>query len=75
MNTTQLHQNVSIFPAGHGHFKITISFRGKEYKCTTTNTMAIDRKDEEERTLNGYYTTQKAALQSLYNECKLKNNL
>ena len=60
----------------YGHFKIGFIFRNKGYFTTTTNTLAIDRIDDElpERT-EGYYTTQKQALLSLYNEVKKANDL
>lgn len=62
---------------GRGQFKVGFTFRGKEYFTTTTNTMALDRIDdnEPERVYGAIYVTQKQALQSLYWEVKRSNNL
>ncbi len=75
MTTEQLKNRISTRFIGHGHFKITIQYRGKEYSSTTTNTMAIDRIGESVRTPKEFYKTEKDALLSLYNECKRVNNL
>ena len=62
---------------GRGHFRVGFTFRGKEYFAITTNTMAIDRIDDEmpERTNGAYYVTQKQALGALYGEVLRVNNL
>jgi hypothetical protein len=78
MNTlNQLQKNVSFFFSGYGHNKVSIIYRGKEYKCTSTNTRATDRikDDNEGLDRNSYYTTKKEAYLSLYNEVKAANNL
>lgn len=67
----------SIVFVGYGHYKVTIRFRGKRYRCTTNNTLATDRAKYgcyEPRKKEGMYTM-KQALESLYNECKEKNGL
>jgi hypothetical protein len=73
----QLQKNVSFFFSGYGHNKISIIYKGKEYKCTSTNTQATDRikDDNEGLDRNSYYTTKKEAYLSLYNEVKRANNL
>ena len=62
---------------GRGHYKVGFTIRGIDRYCTTTNTMAIDRIDDNlpERDYDRYYVTQKQALQSLYDEVKRKNDL
>jgi hypothetical protein len=77
MNTTQLQKRVSFGFAGYGHNKVTIIFRGKEYKCTSSNTQATDRIMDDNDGINHdtYYSTKKQAFMSLYNECKRANNL
>lgn len=76
MTTQQLKDRISTKFAGHGHFKLEINFRGKKYSCTTTNTMAIDKIGrDDKRTPKRYYTTDKQALASLWNECKAKNDI
>jgi hypothetical protein len=78
MNTlNQLQKNVSFFFSGYGHNKVTIIYRGKEYKCTSTNTQATDRIKDDNEGVNkdSYYKTKKEAYLSLYNEVKRANNL
>lgn len=75
MITQQLKEKISIRFQGYGHFIVTIKYKGNFYKCTTTNTMAIDKIGEEKREPKQFYVTEKQALLSLWNECKNKNNL
>jgi hypothetical protein len=77
MTTTQLTKKVSFGFAGYGHQRVVITFRGKEYKCTSTNTSATDRIMDDNDGINHdtYYSTKKQAFMSLYNECKQANNL
>ncbi len=72
MTTKQLEQRVFTRFSGHGHYKVTIEYRGKEYHCTTTNMEAIDCIGRENKD-QAY--THKQALISLYNECKSKNHI
>ena len=60
---------------GRGHFRVGFIFRNKKYYSITTNTLAIDRIDDELPQPEDYYTTQKQALLSLYNEVKRANDL
>ncbi len=77
MNTQQLQRKVSFGFSGYGHNKVTITYRGKEYKCTSSNTQATDRIMDDNDGINHdtYYSTKKQAFMSLYNECKRANNL
>lgn len=75
MTTKELKSRISIRHYGHGHKLICITFRGKDYKCVSSNTIATDRIGDDSRTPDWFYTTEKQALLSLYNECKRKNNL
>jgi hypothetical protein len=77
MNTTQLQRKVSFGFAGYGHNKVFITYRGKQYKFTSTDTDATDRIMDDEDGINHdkYYKTKKQAFMSLYNECKRANNL
>lgn len=70
-------KQITITFAGYGHFKISTTFRGKEYSATTTNTMAIDRYKDDESPANRrqFYGTRKQAAQALYNEIKRANDL
>lgn len=78
MNVSELSQRVMVSgTTSYGHYKVEILYRGKWYRCTTNNSVAVDRHDDEEAkgpNYQGIYT-QKEALKSLYNECKRKNNL
>lgn len=59
----------------HGHFRVCFKIYNKSYCCITTNTLAIDRIDDDlpERTPNKFYVTQKQALEALYKEVKSHN--
>lgn len=58
-------------------YKITITYRGKEYTCKSKNSLAWDRLDDDnysDNEVNGFYTN-KGAYLAFYEECKRKNNL
>jgi hypothetical protein len=75
MTTAQLSQRIiADRTSSYGHYKVTIQYRGKEYSCISTDSMAYDRYNDEDAKGRGIYT-QKDALQSLWSECKRKNNL
>jgi len=60
MNTLKnLERKISFFFSGYGHNKVTITYRGKEYKCTSSNTHATDRIKDDNEGVNkdSYYTT------------------
>lgn len=69
---------ISILPAGYGHNRVTIVFRGKEYSAVTSNTIATDAyKNDNGRAPHrrGYWLTKKHAERQLIDEVKQKNNL
>jgi len=72
-NLNQLIKIVSFGFSGYGHYKVNIVYRGKQYKCTTTNMEAIDAAKEGDNE-KGRLTRRQAFL-SLYNEVKRANNL
>jgi len=67
MTTQQLSTRIDLRLSSYGHYRVTIQYRNKQYSCTTTNTMAVDRINSDE--------PDKSALLSLWNECKSANNL
>ena len=71
MTLAQLEERVTIGVVKGGHFKVTIEYNGKVYSCISTNTMASDCIRYGAR--NGY--TRKQAFKSLYDYCKLQNNI
>lgn len=77
MNTQKLKDRVSYNFSGHGHYKVTIIFRGKKYTSITTNMPAIDRvgDNDNKRDTGKVYETPKQALRALYNEVKRLHNL
>lgn len=75
MTIKELKNRITTSFVGYGHFKVTILYRGKEYSCVTTNTMAIDKIGETNITPKEFYTTEKHALRSLWDEVKRKNYL
>ena len=70
-------KQITIQFSGYGHFKVSTTFRGKEYSTVTTNTLAVDRyKDDETPVTRGkFYNSRNQAAQALYNEIKRANNL
>ena len=77
MTTAQLAQRIDVVSTtSYGHFKVTIEYRNKKYSCITNNAPAVDRHDDDDakgRHYKGIYT-QKDALETLWSECKRKNN-
>lgn len=65
--------------AGHGHFNISIEMDGKEFKTTTTNTMAIDAAFDDcyddENNSEMYYEDREEAQEALVNEILRKNDI
>lgn len=70
-------KRISILPAGHGHFKISVAYRRKQISAITTNTQAIDRYRDTDLPIkahaDGGYTHNQAA-KALYNEVVRKNS-
>lgn len=65
-----------------GQFTIRIEYRGKTYSCKSNNTLAYDRYNRykgsdnflsNKQSVYGY--TYRQALQAMFDECKMKNNL
>lgn len=78
MRLSELKERVSFIRSGHGHFTVTIEYRGNKYNATSTNTIVIDRinnQDVSEMSIANYGYTLKQAYISLYDEVKIKNNL
>ena len=75
MTTLELQTRINTYFSSYGHFIVSITYRDKEYTCTTTNTMAIDCMYNEGVDYDRYYKTAKQALLALWDECKTKNNL
>lgn len=75
MTTQELRHRVNVTFEGYGHYKVTIKYRGKEYHCTSTNTIAVDRMRDDHNDSESCYPTPRQAMQALYDECKNKNNL
>ena len=64
---------------GHGHFSISIEIDGKEFKATTTNTMAIDVAfddcyDDVDNS-GRYYESRREAQEALVNEILRANKI
>ena len=79
MTLQQLQDKVRVeITSSHGQYKVTIDFRGKEYKCYTNNSLAFDTVFHwlryGEHNPVGYATTRQA-YQSLWDECKQVNGL
>lgn len=73
MTTQELEKHVNVELSHlHGHYKITINYRGRKYRCLSTNSSAYDSVRWPDDS-NEY--TYKQGLQAFYDECKRKNNL
>lgn len=68
-------KNITLSPSGHGHYKVTIEFRGKQYSATTSNMPLVDAyKNNEGRENQGGYTKRQASI-ALFNIVKQANIL
>lgn len=77
MNKYELRSRITIRWKGYSAYKVTIEYRGKFYSCTSHNSLAYDRigcENVSDKSVYGLYTY-KGALQTLWDECKRKNNL
>jgi len=78
MTLKELKQKVTVRrDKGFSLYKVTIIYHGKEYTCTSNNSLAWDRLDDDnyrDNEVSGFYTN-KGAYQAFYDECKRKNNL
>lgn len=73
MTLDQLQERTKIQKAGWGSYLVTITFRGKNYRCMSNNSLAYD--DYQAEGHRSYYTTDKQCLKAFYDECKQKNGL
>lgn len=72
MTQKQLEERVMWGWCGYGTYIVTITYRGKEYHCTSHNTIA---NDDYKSDIRVYYKTDKQCLLAFYDECKRKNHL
>lgn len=59
----------------YGHYEVEITYRGKKYTCTSTNSLAWDMNDWNPGEPRAWYSSARQALQAFYDECKRKNGL
>lgn len=77
MTKKQLEKRVRVSRGkGYNLYNVEIDYRGKQYQCTSNNSLAYDTVGDEDygRRRDTYYTC-KSALQAFYNECKRKNHI
>lgn len=78
MKTRDLENKIYVGVCLSGQFMIRIEYRGKTYSCKSNNTLAYDRckgSDNFCLTSHRYGYTYRQALQAMFDECKMKNNL
>lgn len=76
MNSTQLSQKVRVYLVGYGTLRVIITYRGKQYGCTSHNTEAYDRINSDCNPLVRHHgMSLKRAYRQLYLECIDKNNI
>jgi hypothetical protein len=77
MTLQELEERVNVRRICTAQYKVTITYRGKEYTCKSNDTLAYD-------TLVSYwngdrvgyfYRSEKQAYMAFYNECKRANGL
>ena len=73
MTKKELKERVELGVCVRGHFKVTITYRGRKYTCTSDNTYLYDIIESEgsDYPMKGV----RNALDSLYFECKMRNGL
>lgn len=76
MTLNELKNKIDVDTCLMGQFKVTINYRGKDYTCKSNNTQAYDairawKRDE----IPAWGYTPKQAYESLWSECKRKNEL
>jgi len=72
MKTAELSKRITAErTSSYGHYKVTIQYRGKQYTCLSTDSMAYDRYNDEDSQRG----VQRDSLKSFWNETKRKNNL
>lgn len=78
MTLKELTNKVAIGPCLGGSFVVEIDYRGKRYDCPCYNTLAYDAISDWKRGCyerSNHHYTPREAYQSLYDFCKMKNNL
>jgi hypothetical protein len=60
-------KNLTLMPAGHGHYKVTITYYGKQYSTITNDMHLIDAYRSEK---GEHRTTPREASIMLWNEVK-----
>jgi hypothetical protein len=68
-------KSLLLSPSGHGHYRVTIEFRGKEYSATTSNMPLVDAYKNNEGRQNYHGYTKRQASIALFNEVKRANSL
>ena len=70
MTLKELENTMTIGTCVGGAFEIEMEYRGKTYRCKSTNTLAYDAYKGDET----HYYTKKQALMALRAECKIANH-
>ena len=79
MTLEQLKERTAVERISNGSYKVTITYKGKEYTTISHNSLAYDRIDTDDsetpaREVHGTYT-KKGAYQHLYEKCKEDNGI
>lgn len=64
---------IRLMPSGHGHYRVTTPYYGKEISCTTNNMPAVDDYKSEEGERQGRELRQLRGYKALRAECIRKN--
>ena len=75
MTEKQLRERVRVEWIGYGTYRVTITYRGKEYACKSHNSLAYDMRNWEQGEPRAWYASARQALEAFYDECKRANML
>lgn len=73
MNKQQRTADMRVIFSGHGHYRVTMTYRGKEISCITNNMPAIDDFQSEEFERDGRCNRILQGFNALRGECIRKN--
>lgn len=77
MTLKEIKDRTNVRRIGYGQYEVTVTFRGKTYKCKSNNSCAWDRMDDKDCSdrymFCGY--TNKGAWRAFYEECLWKNHI
>lgn len=75
LTLAELRDRVKVSRSGYGRYDVTITFRGRRYRCTSNNSLAYDMLDWVPGESRHWYRTARQAWLAFYDEVKNENQL